>query len=52
MTIVVEYDGARVSTVLKLRRILASPIYLIALIFSYVSDGLGDLAVFIARDPR
>jgi len=35
----------------RLRRAVALPIYTIALILSYVSDMLGDLAAKIAGDP-
>jgi hypothetical protein len=35
-----------------LRRALALPIYTIALILSYVSDMLGDLAAWTAGDDR
>jgi hypothetical protein len=40
-----------VPTWFRLRRALALPIYTIALILSYASDALGDLAGKIAGDP-
>ena len=40
-----------VSPWLRLRRALALPIYTIALIMSFLSDLLGDLAAKVAGDP-
>ena len=51
MAISIEYDNFRVSPLLKVRRALALPIYALALILSFVSEGLGDVAAYIARDP-
>jgi hypothetical protein len=43
-------DAQALSASLRLRRALALPIYSIALILSYASDLLGDLAARIAGD--
>jgi hypothetical protein len=43
-------DAQIVSASLWLRRALALPVYSIALILSYVSDLLGNLAAWIAGD--
>jgi len=44
-------DTARESCALKLRRGVATPLYAIALILSYLSDAIANLAAAIARDP-
>ena len=52
MTIMtVEYE-TRVSTSLKLRQALALPLYTVALILSFLADGLANLAAMVANDPR
>jgi hypothetical protein len=51
MTITVEY-GSRVPTSLKLRRALATPLYALALLLSFVTDGIADLAARVAKDPH
>ena len=43
-------DTLDVSPSLKLCRVVATPIYVLALITSYLSDALGRLAAKIARD--
>jgi hypothetical protein len=44
------YDSPAVPRGLRLRRGLALPVYAIALILSYLSDALGNLAAAIAKD--
>jgi len=51
MTITVDHDS-RVSRVLKLRRAVSLPIYVLALILSFLSDGLSNLAAVIAQDTH
>jgi hypothetical protein len=45
-------DHGRVSVTRKLRRAAAWPVYLLALILSYLSDAIGNLAVTVAGDDR
>ena len=52
MAITIEYDSAREPNGLKARRSLALPLYVLALILSYLSDGLANLAERIAGDPH
>jgi hypothetical protein len=40
----------RASAALRVRRVLALPIYMLALILSFLSDALGDMAAKIAGD--
>jgi hypothetical protein len=44
----------RVSAALRVRRVLALPLYTIALALSFLSDALGSLAAWVAGDdwPR
>jgi hypothetical protein len=51
MAITVEYDN-RVPMGLRLRRALAVPIYAIALVLSFLTDGLAHLAAMLADDPH
>jgi hypothetical protein len=37
---------------LKLRRSVATPFYVLALILSYLSDAIGKFAAIIAGDPN
>jgi hypothetical protein len=46
----VDNDTQTISVALRLRRALALPLYSIALILSYASDLLGNLAAWIAGD--
>jgi hypothetical protein len=50
MAITIEYDSVRVANKLKVRRALALPLYGIALVLSYLSDGIANLAAWIADD--
>jgi hypothetical protein len=43
-------DHRRVSVTGKLRRAVAWPLYLLALILSYLSDAIGEFAALIAGD--
>jgi hypothetical protein len=52
MAITIEYDSAREPSALKVRRSLALPLYVLALILSFISDGLANLAARIAGDPH
>jgi hypothetical protein len=52
MAITIEYDSAREPRGLKVRRSLALPLYVLALILSFLSDGLANLAALIAGDPH
>ena len=52
MAITIEYDSARVPNGFKARRLLALPLYAVALILSFLSDGLANLAAVIAGDPH
>lgn len=45
------HDGLPMGRRLKLRRGLALPVYALALVLSYLSDALGNLAAVIAKDP-
>ena len=51
MAITSEYDRARVPTGLTARRALALPLYAIALILSFLSNGIANVAAVIADDP-
>jgi hypothetical protein len=42
----------RVPKGLKLRRALALPLYAVALVLSFISDGIANLAAALANDPR
>ena len=37
---------------IKLRRSVATPFYVLALILSYLSDAIGKFAAIIAGDPK
>ena len=50
-TLTIERDH-RVPKTLKLRRALALPLYVVALVLSFISDGLADLAATLAKDSR
>ena len=43
-------NAAEQSRLLRLRQVLAVPLYTVALILSYLSDVLGRLAAWIAGD--
>ena len=45
------YDSLHEPRRLRLRRGLALPLYALALVLSYLSDALGNLAAVIAQDP-
>ena len=47
----INSDTADSSFTLKLRRAMATPLYTIALILSYLSDAIASLAAAIACDP-
>jgi hypothetical protein len=49
MAATIECD-ARVPKTLKLRQALAVPLYAVALILSFVTDAIADLAAFVAKD--
>jgi hypothetical protein len=52
MAITIEYDTAREPSGLKVRRSVALPLYALALILSFLSDGFANLAALIAGDPH
>jgi hypothetical protein len=52
MAVTIEYDSAPETGGIKLRRSVALPLYLLALLLSFLSDGLANLAALIADDPR
>jgi hypothetical protein len=51
MAITIEHD-TRVPKTLKLRRALALPLYAVALVLSFLSDGIANVAAVLARDPH
>jgi hypothetical protein len=51
MALTFERDH-RVPKSLKLRRALATPLYAVALLLSFISDGIADLAAVLANDPH
>lgn len=51
MAITIEHDRARDPRGLRTRRSLALPLYALALVLSFLSNGLANLAAVIAGDP-
>jgi len=51
MALTFQYDD-RVPKSLKVRRAFATPLYAVAPVLSFVSDGVADLAAALAKDPR
>jgi hypothetical protein len=51
MALTFQYDD-RVPKRLKVRRALATPLYVVALALGFVSDGIASLAAALAKDPH
>ena len=52
MTIIVDSDSAAIPNSIKARQAVALPLYAIALILSFLSDAVANVAATIANDPH